>query len=449
MNAKRLSMGPRFSLSAGALLVAGALPAAGLGAPAARVEFAIGDVQVLAPGGQVRPARKGAEVNAGETVSTNVGRAQLRFSDGAYVSLQPQSEFRIDDYRFDSKADGSERGVFSLLKGGLRTITGLVGRTNKRNYQVNTAVATIGIRGTEYTIAYTNSISGSVGEGEIEVCTTRCVPFGSGESFFVPNAETLPQLTNKKTDLPPAQPDENAPALIAGNETNPDGTPAGLILAGKQELDGIYVAGFASNYFQPGTVVFDANGVVTDLDGIIPAGSVVQTGNDGFMAWGYFPKQASASPEMLVFATGLPVSNLSELSIGNKVATYDLADRGATPVLNPNTGLTIGTLTSATMAVDFGVGSATANLAWTIQGSPYVAGLNGSFDGPIYLNGSCSVGSCSVNGLAQVFGPNAVRAGITYGFSSGNTNGIGAAALVQTGLTDSTQQTRSVVSISP
>jgi len=101
------------------------------------------------------------------------------------------------------------------------------------------------------------------------------------------------------------------------------------------------------------------------------------------------------------------------------------------------------------MAVDFGVGSATANLAWTIQGSPYVAGLNGSFDGPIYLNGSCSVGSCSVNGLAQVFGPNAVRAGITYGFSSGNTNGIGAAALVQTGLTDSTQQTRSVVSISP
>jgi hypothetical protein len=114
---------------------------------------------------------------------------------------------------------------------------------------VNTAVATIGIRGTEYTIAYTNSISGSVGEGEIEVCTTRCVPFGSGESFFVPNAETLPQLTTKQTNLPPTQPNENAPALIAGNETNPDGTPAGLILAGKQELDGIYVAGFASNYF--------------------------------------------------------------------------------------------------------------------------------------------------------------------------------------------------------
>jgi hypothetical protein len=51
------------------------IPAAGLAAPAARVEFAIGDVQIVAPGGQARAAQKGAEVNAGETVSTNVGRA--------------------------------------------------------------------------------------------------------------------------------------------------------------------------------------------------------------------------------------------------------------------------------------------------------------------------------------------------------------------------------------
>ena len=38
---------------------------------------------------------------------------------------------------------------------GLRTITGLVGRSNRDNYKVTTAVATIGIRGTEYTGAFT------------------------------------------------------------------------------------------------------------------------------------------------------------------------------------------------------------------------------------------------------------------------------------------------------
>jgi hypothetical protein len=52
------------------------------------------------------------------------GRAQLRFTDGAYVSLQPQSEFAIRDYRFDGKTDGTERGFFGLLKGAMRTVSG-------------------------------------------------------------------------------------------------------------------------------------------------------------------------------------------------------------------------------------------------------------------------------------------------------------------------------------
>ena len=47
---------------------------------------------------------KGAELIAGDTVFTHSGRAQLRFTDGAFVSLQPNSEFRIDEYRFEGKA---------------------------------------------------------------------------------------------------------------------------------------------------------------------------------------------------------------------------------------------------------------------------------------------------------------------------------------------------------
>src|SRR5882672_9860199 len=156
--------------------IAAAFPVVAQGAPAARVDFAIGDVAAVNKAGQSRTVAKGTVIEEGETINTNNGRTQLRFTDGAYVSLQPQSEFRIDQYRYEGKQDGSERTYISLLKGGLRTITGLVGRTNKKNYQVTTTVATIGIRGTEYTIAYTNSITGSVGEGEIDVCTgTGCV----------------------------------------------------------------------------------------------------------------------------------------------------------------------------------------------------------------------------------------------------------------------------------
>src|SRR5262245_50766176 len=156
-----------FRLNARAVLlglVAAAYPVIGFTAPAARVDFTTGNVTAVGPGGKSRALAKGAQVEQGETIATNNGRAQLRFTDGAYVSLQPQSEFRIDQYRFDGKQDGNEKGFFSLVKGGLRTITGLVGRNNKNNYQVTTSVATIGIRGTEYTIQYGQSVTGTVGE---------------------------------------------------------------------------------------------------------------------------------------------------------------------------------------------------------------------------------------------------------------------------------------------
>lgn len=46
-----------------------------LAAPAARVEFAVGNPQIASAGGAARPLAKGAAVGARDTVSTNDGRA--------------------------------------------------------------------------------------------------------------------------------------------------------------------------------------------------------------------------------------------------------------------------------------------------------------------------------------------------------------------------------------
>src|SRR5690606_2925612 len=81
---------------------------------------------------------------------TTDGRVQVRFTDGGYMSLQPNTEFVVESYNYDGKQDGSERGFFRLVEGGLRAITGIVGRTNRPAYRVATPVATIGIRGSEY-----------------------------------------------------------------------------------------------------------------------------------------------------------------------------------------------------------------------------------------------------------------------------------------------------------
>ena len=62
---------------------------------AASVIFASGNAQIVGKDGRHRAAVRGAEVEVGETVETADGRVQLRFSDGANMSLQPDTRFRI------------------------------------------------------------------------------------------------------------------------------------------------------------------------------------------------------------------------------------------------------------------------------------------------------------------------------------------------------------------
>src|SRR5882672_7370285 len=102
------------------LLVVCALYAGQLCAAAGRVDFASGGTTLSGADGRQRPLTRGAELDKGDTVRTDAaGRAQIRFADGAYVSLQPNTEFSIKDYNFDGKTDGSERGFFSLARGAM------------------------------------------------------------------------------------------------------------------------------------------------------------------------------------------------------------------------------------------------------------------------------------------------------------------------------------------
>lgn len=161
---------PMFNLNRQALIAAMISAAFPLTSQAAvgRVEFAVGGVNALGQDGNARSLTKGGEINNGDTIQTTDGRAQIRFSDGGYISLQPNTEFKVEDYAYNGKSDGSEKGFFSLVKGGLRAITGAIGHTNKQAYRVNTPVATIGIRGTEYLAQFNNArLLVKVGNGAV------------------------------------------------------------------------------------------------------------------------------------------------------------------------------------------------------------------------------------------------------------------------------------------
>ena len=109
-----------------------------------RVLLAAGNA-VAIRGNQTIPLAFGTMIQDRDLLRTGAAsNLQVRFIDESIVSMKESSELRIDDFRFSGKEDGSERGFLSLLKGGLRTVTGLVGRSNNANYRLSTTTATIG-----------------------------------------------------------------------------------------------------------------------------------------------------------------------------------------------------------------------------------------------------------------------------------------------------------------
>ncbi len=118
---------------------------------AGNVQFVIGDVKLINRAGQTTSLKKGAEINEGDRIVTAEGAsAQIKMVDGGFIAVRPNTNMAFDTYRYNGKEDGSENAVVSLLQGGFRTITGVIGRTNKQNYMVKTDTSTIGIRGTDH-----------------------------------------------------------------------------------------------------------------------------------------------------------------------------------------------------------------------------------------------------------------------------------------------------------
>ncbi|WP_161491127.1 FecR family protein [Polynucleobacter hirudinilacicola] len=117
-----------------------------------RILLALGDTKLIRKG-QSSALTKGATLQAGDTITTGVNsNLQMRMTDGAVIALRAGSEFKIDEYQFNGKSDGTEKASLNLVQGGVRAVTGVIGRENKDNLKVNTVAATIGVRGTGFNI---------------------------------------------------------------------------------------------------------------------------------------------------------------------------------------------------------------------------------------------------------------------------------------------------------
>lgn len=201
-----------------------AWPLTGLAA-AGLVQFTAGDVQ-LRRGETLSRLSKGSELDGGDVVLTGTeGRAQIRFSDGGLVALYPDSQFTVTRYA-DGAGAGEDHFVVNLLRGGMRALTGLIGKRNPANYKVVTPTAVVGIRGSAFLLAIDANgqvfVSGE--QDEIEVCTQAgCVGVTAGEAVLVVSDQDLPVYTHTRALLP--VPQVQTP-LVAGDQVDVQGRRA-------------------------------------------------------------------------------------------------------------------------------------------------------------------------------------------------------------------------------
>jgi hypothetical protein len=141
------------SLLAGLLLAAAGIlsEAAGAANPVGQVTHLSGTLTAKRADGSTKLISVKSDVQEGDTLSTEQETyARVKFADGGEVVLRPGSQLKIAAYAFDQAKPQSDNIVLNMLKGGLRAVTGLVGKRNRDAVSFSTSTATIGIRGTHF-----------------------------------------------------------------------------------------------------------------------------------------------------------------------------------------------------------------------------------------------------------------------------------------------------------
>jgi hypothetical protein len=92
-----------------------------------------------------------SEVHEGESLATQDKTfARIKFKDGGEIVLRPNSQLAVNRYAYKPAEPVTDNFAVGLVKGGMRMVTGLLGKRNPERVNVVTPTATVGIRGTHF-----------------------------------------------------------------------------------------------------------------------------------------------------------------------------------------------------------------------------------------------------------------------------------------------------------
>jgi hypothetical protein len=446
-------------------------------AAAGQVLFALGRVEIQR-GDQAVAATRGAAVEVGDVVSTGpTGLTQLRMQDGALLSLRYGSSMKVEAYQLPAApapvagakapAAGGGRSALRLLRGAFRTVTGLIGKSAGDSYSVVTPVATIGIRGTDYSAAYCSGDCGAtadglyvgVSNGGIAVRNDAgSLDLGDDQYGYVRDGETPPERTMVppealQTAIAPDRDDDgdDDDRDVASDDRDGDDDGADYsdhgdsYETGDRQPEG----GYELRPAEPGRYAYAADGfkgaeaatVYADGDGALLAfeGSTsanigtaanFDTGSDGStnLEWGRW----HGGVANVTNSDG--ISGTLDLSVSSLHWIYatDDADRGTLPLTGSQTyelvggtnptdsGGNVGTVGSATLFADFTNLTVLSDVSLTMPGASAPSTWNASGSGSITSTTFSGNYTVSIDGLT----------GGTGGFGGFFTNDGSGAGLV-------------------
>ncbi len=143
-------------------------------------------------------AKTGMTIDKGDTVVTkNNTKVQIMLKDDTIITIGSHSSFTFDTFFFD----GSKKSTLTMHmnRGFFRSVTGKIGKIAPERFKVKTSSATIGIRGTDFSVRLQNAIERfKCYSGGIRIAFGNTYKdISAGETFEL-NIHTLKQWIEQK-----------------------------------------------------------------------------------------------------------------------------------------------------------------------------------------------------------------------------------------------------------
>tara|TARA_B100001059_G_scaffold236702_1_gene289206 strand:+ start:2161 stop:3636 length:1476 start_codon:yes stop_codon:yes gene_type:complete len=177
------------------------------------VSLVLGKAYRLTAEGKRTRLQRGDRVSEGDRIDTeSSGHVHLRFYDDALVSVRPNSQLTIWRYEFDPLNPADSAIKFDLKEGVTRAISGAAAKAARDRFRLNTPVAAIGVRGTDFVVsADAASTKAVVNEGAIVMApySNSCRADALGPCL----ANAL-ELTDSSLRLASVEQDQPLPQLL-------------------------------------------------------------------------------------------------------------------------------------------------------------------------------------------------------------------------------------------